>query len=285
MRIKVKCHKRARFPLWILVTLFIIFLVTFCISEFLLIKWHLDNKEIIKISEELEKELIVEKKEIPIEDIILVNPPQNQDQTQESDYWYYVNKPFTQVSFSSLLEKNSDTVGYIHVENTNINYPIVYSSNNEYYLTHAFNGKKNNAGWIFLDYRNNFDDLSDNTIVYGHGRNNTTMFGSLKNTLTSSWQSDKDNYVVTISTPKENMLFQIFSIYTIEAESYYIETEFSSSDEKNEWIKIMKERNISPINTYVDENDKILTLSTCKNNYGERIVVHAKLIKKVANVS
>ena len=285
MRLKVRCRKKREQPIWILIIILIIFTIALCISSYLLYKRHLDNRKIIEISESIEKDLNIEVKDIPIEDTILVNPPDNQISNEESDYWYYVNKPFTEVKFSSLLEKNKDTVGYIHVENTNINYPIVYASDNDYYLTHDFNKKKNSAGWIYLDYRNNFDTLSDNTIIYGHGRNNTTMFGSLKNTLTSSWQSNKDNYVITISTPKENMLFQIFSIYTIEAESYYITTKFSSSGEKNEWIKTMKERNISPVNVSVNEKDKILTLSTCKNNYGERIVVHAKLIKKVANKS
>ena len=106
------------------------------------------------------------------------------------------------------------------------------------------------------------------------------MFGSLKKVLTNSWQKNKENYVIRISTPKENMLFQIFSVYTIDAESYYITTNFVRPERKIKWIEDMKERNIAPINTEVSVEDKILTLSTCQNNNGKRIVVHAKLIKK-----
>ena len=106
------------------------------------------------------------------------------------------------------------------------------------------------------------------------------MFGSLKNLFSSIWQKDKDNYVIYLATPKESMIFQIFSIYTIQKENYYMKTDFSSDDEKQEWLYTMKERNEAEIDTDVDINDKILTLSTCKNNRGGRIVVQAKLIKR-----
>ena len=131
-----------------------------------------------------------------------------------------------------------------------------------------------------MDYRNNITDLSDNTVIYGHGRLDETVFGSLKNTLTKTWQANKENYVIWLTTEKENLVFQIFSIYTIASENYYIETDFSSSADKEKWLNTMKERNTTSFNTSVNTNDKILTLSTCQNNNGGRIVVQAKLIKR-----
>ena len=106
------------------------------------------------------------------------------------------------------------------------------------------------------------------------------MFGSLRNTLTSYWQSNKDNYVIFLSTLKENMLFQIFAIYSIKSENYYITPNFANNEEKQKWIETMQKRNIAPIKTEVDVNDKFLTLSTCQNNRGGRIVIQAKLIKR-----
>ena len=163
--------------------------------------------------------------------------------------------------------------------NSNINYPIVQTTNNEYYLTHAFDKSYNSAGWVFMDYENLINFQSDNTIIYGHGRLDKTVFGSLKNALDKTWQGNLENYVIWISTPNENLVYQIFSIYTIDKESYYIKSSFSSTKEKQDWIKTMKSRNITNQYTPVDENDKILTLSTCLNNNGGRIVVQAKLIK------
>ena len=134
-----------------------------------------------------------------------------------------------------------------------------------------------------MDYRNNINDLDDNTIIYGHRRLDGTMFGTLKNVLSSTWQNNIDNYIIYFSTLNENMIFQIFSIYTIKRENYYITTTFSNDNEKQKWIYTMKKRNISPINTEVNTNDKFLTLSTCYGNSTKRLVIHAKLIKKQKN--
>lgn len=256
-------------------------LIILCLSIILfalynLVKWNIDNFKIKKINDELEKNINLNVKKGKGE---LVNPPINRD----SSYYYYASFPFYQANFSSLLSKNSDTVAYIYMKNTIINYPIVQSNDNNYYLKHSFDKKDNNAGWIFMDYRNNINYLSDNTIIYGHARLDGTLFGSLRNVLLSSWQKNQDNYAIFLSTLKENMIFQIFSIYTIDRENYYIMTDFSNNKEKQEWINIMKKRNIAPINTEVNVNDKFLTLSTCKNNQGERIVVQAKLIKRQKN--
>lgn len=249
-----------------------------CLSMFLfllstLLKWYLDHSKIQQISKEIDKKISIERSNQNGE---LVNPPNNKN----SSYYYYAAIPFYKVGFSVLLSKNPDTVGFIHIRNTNVNYPIVQTVDNNYYLKHDFTKKENNAGWIFMDYRNHIDNLGDNTIIYGHARYDGTMFGSLRNTLASSWQAERDNYVIFLSTLKEDMVFQIFSIYTIKSEGYYIMPNFSSSTKKEKWLTTMKERNIAPITTDVNTNDKILTLSTCQNDWGGRIVIHAKLIKK-----
>lgn len=249
-----------------------------CLSMFLfllstLLKWYLDHSKIQQISKEIDKKISIERSNQNGE---LVNPPNNKN----SSYYYYAAIPFYKVGFSVLLSKNPDTVGFIHIRNTNVNYPIVQTGDNNYYLKHDFTKKENNAGWIFMDYRNHIDNLGDNTIIYGHARYDGTMFGSLRNTLASSWQAERDNYVIFLSTLKEDMVFQIFSIYTIKSEGYYIMPNFSSSTKKEKWLTTMKERNIAPITTDVNTNDKILTLSTCQNDWGGRIVIHAKLIKK-----
>ena len=77
----------------------------------------------------------------------------------------------------------------------------------------------------------------------------------------------------------ENMVYQIFSVYTIESESYYIKTDFENVEEKQEWINTMISRNTTGQAIGANVNDKILTLSTCLNDNGGRIVVQAKLIK------
>ena len=104
-------------------------------------------------------------------------------------------------------------------------------------------------------------------------------FGSLKDTLKSSWQSNKDNYIIKISTEKENSLWQIFSIYHIPTTNDYLQTEFKDEREYQSFLNILKNRSNHNFNTSITSNDTILTLSTCYND-SEKMVVHAKLIKK-----
>lgn len=268
-----KAHRtRLRPPVfWFL---FLAFLGIILYTTSVLLFWHHDNKEIKNLEENINSQVQaveVEEQGTPF------NPPEDKN----SDYWYYINVPFYDVDFNNLIQKNSDTVAFIHVPNTNINYPVVQTGDNEYYLSHAYDKSKNSAGWVYMDYRNDKNFTDDNTIIYGHGRVNKTVFGSLKDTLTKEWQADKDNYVIQISTPSSNFVYQIFSIYTIESESYYITPHFSTNQEKEEWLSTMKNRNTASNTTDVNIQDKIITLSTCLNNSGGRIVVHGKLIKSL----
>lgn len=207
---------------------------------------------------------------------ILINPPDDMNDS----YWNYVDLDFLQVNFTDLLKQNKDTVAWIHVNGTNVDYPIVQSDNNEDYLNHSFDGTSNNSGWIYSDYRNNLDSLNPNTVIYGHGRIDNTMFGSLKNLLNENWFNDSTNHIIKLSTPNENSIWQIFSIYTILKETYYTTTYFLNNDTYQKFIDTIIKRSNYDFSTNVNVNDKILTLSTCKDNYGNRIVIHAKLIKK-----
>ena len=203
-----------------------------------------------------------------------------------TSYYYSYKKDLefkekiAEYDFDKLKEINTDIVGFIEVDNTNISYPVVKSSDNSYYLNHSYKKEKNNIGSIFLDYRNDLDNLSKNNIIYGHGRLDNTMFGSLNNLLDSSNLDSKESYYITLSTPNSIMTFKIFSVYTIPKEGYYIKTYFSSNKYFKEFLETIMKRSIYNFNTDVNTSDKILTLSTCKDNFGKRVVVHAKLLKK-----
>lgn len=216
----------------------------------------------------------------------IINPPEentnneNQDiNATSNDYWYYINMPLISVDFNSLIEKNSDTVAWIALNGTNINYPVVQATDNDYYLYHAYDHSDNQAGWVFMDYRNNPIEFSRNTVIYGHGMNNNTIFGTLRYIVESWWYNNPDNHIVKLSTPTENTLWQVFSIYTIPEETYYIQTDFTDNEEYNNFLSKLKSRSIYNFNAELNENDKIITLSSCYNNE-LRVVLHAKLIKR-----
>ena len=197
----------------------------------------------------------------------------------DNSYWQFIKMPLIDVDIDKLINQNKDTVGWINVNNTNINYPFVQTKDNKYYLKHAFDRSWNEAGWVFLDYRNNKDFSSRNNIIYGHSRLDKTMFGSLRNVLNDDWYNNKSNHVIRLSTQSENTMWQVFSVYKILEESYYITTDFSDDTEYSKFLKTIKNRSVHDFGVGVSSDDKILTLSTCSSN-NKRIVVHAKLIKR-----
>ena len=182
------------------------------------------------------------------------------------------------VDFKGLKEKNPDTIGYIRVNNTNIEYVVVQTSNNNYYLNHNFNKDKNIAGWIFMDYRNKLDESDRNIIIYGHNMKDGSMFDSLINVLDKDWYTNEDNHIVTFITEKNVYKYDVFSTYEIDAEDYYITTEFSNDEEYLNFLNKLKSRSNYDYNIKLDSTDKILTLSSCIGTGKKRVVLHAKLI-------
>ena len=272
---KKRKKKKKKNTTWIFVILCSIFIsiIVFCLIKIFI--WGKDNKDTSKVINDITNAVNVTLRDDD-DNTELVNDT-NEEET--SDYWYYIKFPLIDVDITELKEKNSDTVGWINVNNTNINYPFVQTKDNSYYLNHSFDKKYNEAGWVFLDYRNNNDLNNKNTILYAHSRLDKTMFGSLSKVLKSSWYNNKDNHIIRLSTDTENTLWQIFSVYKIPEESYYITTNFNSNKEYTKFLNTIKQRSIHNFNTNLDANDKILTLSTCYSDT-ERTVVHAKLIKR-----
>lgn len=202
------------------------------------------------------------------------------DIPKENPYWDYIKMNLIDVDFTDLKRKNDEVKGWIQVNGTNINYPFVQTYDNDYYLKHSFDKKVNSGGWVFADYRNNMTEFDKNTIIYGHSRLDTTMFGSLKNILNNGWLNDTNNHVIKLSTEYENTLWQVISVYHIPITSDYLQVEFNNDEEFAQFGNMLIERSNYNFNGTIRGNDKLLTLSTCYNDDTERVVLHAKLIKR-----
>ena len=259
--------------IWSIFLVFFVLITLFGVYK--LFDWYKDNKNTNKIIDNINKTVEIIEREDD-DNTELINEPEKES---ESDYWYYIKFPLIEVDIKALKEKNSDTVGWINVNNTNINYPYVQSKDNKFYLNHSYDKKYNEAGWVFMDYRNNSNLDNKNTIIYAHSRLDKTMFGSLSKVLKPEWYANKDNHIIRISSETENSLWQIFSVYKIEEESYYITTNFNNDKEYTEFLNTIENRSIYDFNTKLSSSEKILTLSTCYSDT-VRTVVHAKLIKK-----
>ena len=230
----------------------IFFIILFVFSGFKIIMWFLNNRENKKIAEEISQAITI-----------------NEENVEEKEKY--------KVDFQTLKEKNSDTVGFLKVNGTNIEYTVVKGTNNSYYLKHNFNKESNSAGWIFADYKNKVDGTDKNLVIYGHNMRDDSMFGSLKNILNDDWHNEEENKYVTFITENDNSIYEVFSVYQVADEDYYITTDFKDN-EFNDFIKTIKSRSKFDFGVDVNENDNILTLSTCANNNKYRVVLHAKKI-------
>ncbi|MCC3863250.1 class B sortase [Terrisporobacter petrolearius] len=158
---------------------------------------------------------------------------------------------------------NSDYKLWISVEGTNIDYPVVQGSDNDFYLNHDFNKNYLPAGSIFLDYRNTLEKDS-NSVIYGHHMKNSTMFGQMEKFKDEDFF--KNNKIITLKTDNTTYIYEIFAIGVYDADFGYNKVNFNNKEDFNNFIskilsKSMYSRNI------VTSKDQILTLSTCSYEY------------------
>lgn len=244
-------HSKKNKSKFLLILLQIIFVAIFIYSGYHIINWYKENKENNEILTQMSETVKIEKDE---------------DGTN-----YY------KIDFEKMKQTNEDIVAWIKVNNTKVEYPIVQGDDNSYYLTHSIDKKYNAGGSIFVDSQNKLDGTDRNIVIYGHNRRDGSMFGTLKNALNKEWYDNEENKYITIVTPNGESKYEIFSIYQIEKEDYYIKKNFTDEEFKS-FIDIIKSRSVKDFNTDVDENSKILTLSTCANDNKYRVVIHAKEI-------
>lgn len=200
------------------------------------------------------------------------------DEKELNLYKRYSKLDINSVSLQELRKTNDQIVSWITVDGTNINYPVVKAIDNEYYLTHDINKNVKFSGWVFMDYRNPDDLGDDNSIFYGHNLVNKTAFGSLENVFKDSWLKESNHYIVILNDYGKSV-YEIFSVYTIEPEVYYLQTNIDDKDSYYEFLKVLKNRSIYDFGIDLKKTDKIITLSTCTSDNKNRNVVHAKLIQ------
>ena len=205
------------------------------------------QKEIVE-SENLNNQLVE----------IIELPSNNSEEKEESG-----------VDFSELEKINSDVVGWIVMEGTQVNYPIVQSKDNSFYLNHSFDKKWNSLGSIFMDYRskNNFSDY--NTFIYGHHTKNGSMFGELYKYMDESFYKEYPFYY--LYTPTGNYKVEIISAYLDSAESDSYVQSFSTNEGYENYIKLIIDKSNYKTDTELDiETDKIITLYSCSHESNRR---------------
>lgn len=179
----------------------------------------------------------------------------------------------------ALKDLNNDTVGWLNVPETTIDYPIVQASDNEYYLKYNFNKVRDFNGWVFLNYANSSTILDQNTIIFAHNRYySKTMFGTLSQISKKAWYQNAKNNLITYNDVNREMKWEVFAAYTVPVTDDYLKTNFSNQEEFFNFINLVRSRSVFKSDVEIAADDKILTLSTCANT-SDRFVVHAVLRK------
>lgn len=187
------------------------------------------------------------------------------------------NKANVMEKYSGLLQINEDLAGWITIPGTAVDYPVVKTDNNDFYLDHNVYKEPAKAGAIFMDFRNTGTAEDLHTILYGHNMKDGSMFRDLM-------RYKKEDYfdrhpVIEFNTLYAEMKWEIFSVYVTAADFHYIETCFPTVDEYGYFLDSIKKRSLFKRDTGVTVEDRILTLSTCSYEFDDaRFVVHARRI-------
>lgn len=190
---------------------------------------------------------------------------------------------FLEVDFEPLIKRNSDVHAYLKVKGVEgLEYPVMQTMDNEYYLDKDIDRNKSGAGWLFADCRNNLDFMQFNTIIYGHNRIDGLMFGKLKQLLKDEVNSVPDADKIYFNTKTSKMIFEICSVYVTTYDDWeYYDVDFSEKGKQN-FIERLNRLNEVPVFSRSDLStmDTFLTLSTCHGGAGteKRLVVHARLV-------
>ncbi|NLL77263.1 MAG: class B sortase [Clostridiales bacterium] len=187
--------------------------------------------------------------------------------------------------YKTLYNKNKKLIGWLKIDDTIIDYPVMQTSNNEYYLTYNFNQEYDKNGSIFMDYQCKAYPRSQNLILYGHHMKSGKMFGDLEKYAKESYY--KEHSVIQFDTIYEKGTYQVMYVFRAKvlkeneiAFKYYQFINANSEEEFNSYMKEMAEMSLYDTGVTVEYGDELLTLSTCDNSQTDgRFAVVAKRIQ------
>lgn len=185
-----------------------------------------------------------------------------------------------------LQKENSDIVGWLEIEETSINYPVLQTDNNDYYLTHTYKKEYSINGSIFLDKDYDFSVPSSNLLIYGHNNKNGKMFEELINYENEEYY--KEHPIIRFTTQKEDNKYEIIAVFKSRVYyknetnvfRYYYFINAENEEEYNYYVEQCKKASLYNIENSAEYGEQLLTLSTCDySTKNGRFVVVAKRIK------
>lgn len=256
--------KRIRNILWAAALLACVAVFLFSLSRVLGI-WNEDRKS-QKLNEDVIKRAVA----------ISTTPETTGTLPEETEGTPAVYAPIA-VDFDQLLQENPDVVAWLYCADTPVNYPVVQSSDNEYYLHRLLDGSYNSAGTLFMDYRNQADFSDFNTVIYGHNMKNDTMFGTLVEYKEQAYYDEHP--ILYLLTPDHSYQVELVAGYVTPSDSDVYELPLTET-EKIRFLADAVERSTFVSDAETPVEARYLTLSTCSYEYeNARYVLIGRLVE------
>ncbi len=190
------------------------------------------------------------------------------------------------VDLAKLVAKNSDVKGWIYIDGTDINYPLLQGPNNDYYLYRNYDEEYSGAGSIYIEAGNEGDLSDDHTVIYGHNMKNDTMFGTLNEFKVQS-HMEAHPYVYILNPSGSWYQYEIFGYYRADVSDGTFDLFTGNPDRMTEYVNLVASKNYYDNLKLPRDGEKIITLSTCTEDLDDncRNVLQAKLIGTVDKIS
>jgi sortase B len=176
------------------------------------------------------------------------------------------------VDFAALAAQNSDTVGWLYIPGTKINYPVVQADDNEYYLSRSFKQEEASCGTIFMDYQNDLNPLDRNTILFGHnmGSSSSLMFSQLTKFKKQSYWEKHQTF--QFDTPDRTGTWQVLAVCHLDVSTLeqfnFLQQDFLSDDSFLDFVQSLKARALYETHVSAPSDGRLLTLVTCDRSDG-----------------
>ena len=182
------------------------------------------------------------------------------------------------IDWDQLKKINPDTAAWIHLDDSSIDYPVVYATDNSFYLTHLFDGTENRSGCVFIDYNNSHGFTDLNTVMYAHHMKNGTMFADVENYKDSSYYATHKEF--HIYTPEGNYTMYPLGGYVTTGSDDYVRYTFTDDQEYLSYVNSFIEKSTIKSDETIEATDRTLMLSTCSYDVNDgRYVLIGKLVK------
>lgn len=179
--------------------------------------------------------------------------------------------------FAELREESREIVGWLACEGTVIDYPLMHTDNNDFYLKHLYNGEENSSGSLFLDYRNTGAFTDRNTVIYGHNMKNGTMFKTLVSYQSQEYYDEHPTF--TLYTPDGDYSVELLS-GTVEDGTYeFVRFDFDSDEALLEYVDELQSRSTFRPGVQAEPGDRLVSLCTCSYEWqNARYMVVGRLV-------